>query len=93
MSNDNQAYHTKMLASLISTIAATRGVQNLAVFEQAGIGLQTRNINKMYKHFNFSGSFIMMSVSFAIFLGLGLTVNYLSPSQLDIRKSFRFCFT
>ena len=76
---------TKNGASILSTVAVSRGADNLAIFETSELGLTLANLNEVYNNYRLSDCFILMTISFFVFLILGLYLDYVLPTAHGLR--------
>ncbi len=81
----------KTLASLLTTVAISRGCNNLGQFEVSGVGLQMSNMSTVFQYYSMSSCFITMVISLFMFLSLGIWLDNILPSAYGLRKSCCFC--
>ena len=65
----------------------------MGAFEVSGIGVTFGNISEIYQNYSFTWCLVMMSLSFAMFLILGLYLDNVLPSAYGRRKPFYFCLS
>lgn len=83
----------KNLASLLPTVAISRGCVNLGLFETNGIGLNFENITAIYENYRFADCLILMVISLVITFWLGIYLDNVLPSAYGLRKPWYFCLT
>lgn len=83
----------KTLASLLTTVAVSRGMNNLAQFESSGIGVSISNFNLIYENYSMALCCIMMTVSLVLFFFLGIYLDNVLPSTFGVNKKWYFCLT
>ncbi len=77
----------KNFASILSTVAVVRGSSVLARFEVGTEeGLQFDNLDKEYQHYTFQNCLLIMTLSFFMFLILGIYLDNVFPSAYGLRK-------
>lgn len=84
---------SKNAASLLTTVAVSRGAANLGLFETNGMGLTSDTINETYQNYRFSDCLVIMAIAFMLTLWIGIYLDNVLPSAYGLRKPWYFCFT
>jgi ATP-binding cassette subfamily A (ABC1) protein 3 len=83
----------KSLASLLTTIAISRGCNNLGMFETSGTGLQVSNLRTQYQNYAMGTCFSAMIISLLLFFWVGIWLDNVLPSAYGLRKGWCFCLS
>lgn len=83
----------KNFASLLTTVAVSRGANNLGLFETSGVGLQNNNIMTLYQNYAIGKGLIVMTISLFLFMFAGLYLDNVLPSAYGLRKPWYYCLT
>ena len=65
----------KNLASLLfTTVAVSRGAENLAIYECSGLGFNLANFNQLYNNYRLSSCIMLMVLNMVLSIALGLAI-------------------
>lgn len=77
--NQSVSESSKNAASILSTVAVSRGANTLGLFESAGFGIHSDDIMTPVQNYRFGMCLVMMTVSFFTFGILGLYLENVLP--------------
>lgn len=78
---------------MFTTIAISRGKDNIGVFETSGVGVNSETIWEVWNAYRLVDCFYMMAISFVVTFLLGVYIENIFPSNYGIRQPFYFCLT
>jgi len=83
--------YKKTLASILPTIAMSRSLALINVYESAGVGLQMSNIGEVYDNYQVSVAFYMFVIGLVLSTSTGLYLtNVLPISPVGLRKPWYY---